>query len=86
MVRVSGRVVSWTMTRAATNYDILVQVQNPKTLAWRDVVRSETFTETTLSLAHEAAGQYRVWVRAKRNEAGDVYFSNWSLLNLFKLS
>ena len=86
VVSVSNRTVSWAPVNGATNYDIIIQVAQGLTGSYVDYLRVKDDVVNTVSLSTAPPGLYRVWVRAKRYEAGDVYVSEWSSLLRFELT
>ena len=86
VVAMSNRTVSWAPVNGATNYDIIIQVAKGLTGSYADYLRVKDEVANTVSLSIAPPGMYRVWVRAKRYEAGDVYLSEWSSLLRFELT
>jgi hypothetical protein len=71
--------VTWQAVDAATRYDVWINYIDSKGKTER-ILRQDAFG-TALPLSSgltSRAGEYRVWIRAIRNESGQEYTSRWS--------
>ena len=78
-VTISATRVTWEAVDSATRYDVWINYIDEYGKAER-ILRQDAFgTERPLSSSLTTrSGEYRVWIRAIRNEAGQEYTGRWS--------
>lgn len=78
-VTISTSRVTWQAVNAATRYDVWINYIDSTGKTER-ILRQDAFgTELPLSASlTNRPGEYRVWIRAIRNEAGQEYIGRWS--------
>ncbi len=78
VLTLADRGVKWTAATGATRYEVSIYKFDPTSSTFSKLLQTGVLGGTTFTLPTSTKGQFRVWVRAIRDEAGSQYASWWS--------